>query len=42
LSLLVKRSFRGPIYTNAAWRDLLPLLLHETTDLAKPEVQRRA
>jgi len=42
LPLLVKRGFRGPIYTNAACRDLLPLLLHDTADLAEREVQRRA
>lgn len=42
LPLLVKRGFRGPIYTNAACRDLLPLLLYDTADLAEREVQRRA
>lgn len=34
LPLLVKRGFRGPIYTNTACRDLLPLLLRDTADLA--------
>ncbi len=38
----MKRGFRGPIYTNAACRDLLPLLLYDTADLAEREVQRRA
>ena len=42
LPLLVKRGFRGPIYTNAACRDLLPLLLRDTADLAARESERRA
>lgn len=42
LPLLVKRGFRGPIYTNAACRDLLPLLLRDTADLAAREAERRA
>ena len=41
LPLLVKRGFRGPIYTNAACRDLLPLLLRDTADLAAREAERR-
>jgi metallo-beta-lactamase family protein len=40
LPLLVKRGFRGPIYTNAACRDLLPILLHDTADLAAREADR--
>jgi metallo-beta-lactamase family protein len=42
LPLLVRRGFRGPIYTNAACRDLLPLLLRDTADLAAREAERRA
>jgi metallo-beta-lactamase family protein len=42
LPLLVKRGFRGTIYTNAACRDLLPLLLRDTADLAAREAERRA
>lgn len=42
LPLLVKRGYRGPIYTNAACRDLLPLLLRDTADLAAREAERRA
>lgn len=41
LPLLVKRGYRGPIYTNAACRDLLPLLLRDTADLAAREAERR-
>jgi metallo-beta-lactamase family protein len=41
LPLLVKRGFRGPIYTNAACRDLLPVLLRDTADLAAREAERR-
>ncbi len=40
LPLLVKRGFRGPIYTNAACRDLLPILLYDSADLALREVER--
>jgi metallo-beta-lactamase family protein len=40
LPLLVKRGFRGPIYTNAACRDLLPVLLRDTAELAARDVER--
>ncbi len=40
LPLLVKRGFRGPIYTNAACADLLPILLRDTADLALREAER--
>ena len=40
LPLLVKRGFRGPIYTNAACRDLLPIMLRDTADLAARETDR--
>ena len=42
LPLLVKRGFRGPIYTNAACRDLLPILLHDSAQLAAREAERRS
>src|SRR4029078_13417156 len=32
--------FRGPIYTNAACADLLPILLRDTAELAMREVER--
>jgi metallo-beta-lactamase family protein len=40
LPLLVQRGFRGPIYTNSACRDLLPILLRDSADLAAREVER--
>ena len=40
LPLLVKRGFRGPIYTNAACADLLPILLRDSADLALREAER--
>lgn len=40
LPLLVKRGFRGPIYTNAACRDLLPILLEDSADLAARAAER--
>lgn len=40
LPLLVKRGYRGPIYTNAACRDLLPILLHDSADLGEREAER--
>jgi len=40
LPLLVQRGFRGAIYTNAACRDLLPILLYDSADLARREVER--
>jgi metallo-beta-lactamase family protein len=40
LPLLVKRGFDGPIYTNPACADLLPILLNDAADLALREAQR--
>jgi len=40
LPLLVKRGFRGPIYTNAACADLLPILLRDTAELAMRGAER--
>lgn len=40
LPLLVKRGFRGPIYTNAACADLLPILLRDSAELAMREAER--
>lgn len=40
LPLLVRRGFRGPIYTNAACRDLLPILLEDSADLAARDAER--
>ena len=40
LPLLVKRGYRGPIYTNPACRDLLPILLRDTAGLALREAER--
>jgi metallo-beta-lactamase family protein len=40
LPLLVKRGFRGPIYTNAACADLLPILLRDSADLALRDADR--
>lgn len=40
LPLLVKRGYRGPIYTNPACRDLLPILLRDTAGLAMREADR--
>lgn len=40
LPLLVKRGFRGPIYTNPACRDLLPILLRDTAELSAREAER--
>jgi metallo-beta-lactamase family protein len=40
LPLLVKRGFRGPIYTNAACADLVPILLEDSADLAMRDVER--
>jgi metallo-beta-lactamase family protein len=40
LPLLVKRGFRGPIHTNAACADLLPILLHDSADLRVREAER--
>lgn len=40
LPLLVKRGFRGPIYTNTACADLLPILLRDSAQLAMREFER--
>lgn len=40
LPLLVKRGFRGPIYTNPACRDLLPIMLRDTAGLGIREADR--
>jgi metallo-beta-lactamase family protein len=40
LPLLVRRGFRGPIYTNAACRDLLPILLNDSAVLAERDAER--
>src|SRR3954467_10820451 len=42
LPLLVKRGFRGPIYTNTACAELVPILLRDSADLALREVERAA
>jgi metallo-beta-lactamase family protein len=40
LPLLVKRGYRGPIYTNKACADLLPILLKDSASLAMRDAQR--
>src|SRR6188474_2597666 len=40
LPLLVKRGFRGPIYTNAACADLVPILLEDSAGLAIRDADR--
>jgi metallo-beta-lactamase family protein len=40
LPLLVKRGFPGPIYTNQACADLVPILLRDSADLAMREAER--
>lgn len=40
LPLLVKRGFRGPIYTNPACADLVPILLRDSAQLAQRDAQR--
>src|SRR5262249_10636052 len=40
LPLLVARGYRGPIYTNPACADLLPILLRDAADLAVREAER--
>jgi metallo-beta-lactamase family protein len=40
LPLLVRRGFRGPIYTNPACADLLPILLRDAAELALREAER--
>src|SRR4249920_3909843 len=40
LPLLVRRGFRGPIYTNAACADLVPILLRDSANLAMRDAER--
>ena len=40
LPLLVKRGFRGPIYTNDACADLVPILLRDSANLALRDAER--
>jgi metallo-beta-lactamase family protein len=40
LPLLVRRGFRGPIYTNTACADLVPILLRDSANLAMREAER--
>src|SRR5262245_60006140 len=40
LPLLVKRGFRGPIYTNTACAELVPILLKDSANLAVRDAQR--
>jgi len=40
LPLLVKRGYRGPIYTNKACADLVPILLRDSASLAIRDAQR--
>ncbi|HET9864362.1 MAG TPA: MBL fold metallo-hydrolase [Steroidobacteraceae bacterium] len=40
LPLLVRRGFRGPIYTNPACADLLPILLRDAAELALRDAER--
>jgi len=40
LPLLVKRGYRGPIYTNPACADLVPILLRDAAELAVREAER--
>ena len=40
LPLLVKRGYRGPIYTNAACADLLPILLRDSAHLGIRDAER--
>jgi metallo-beta-lactamase family protein len=40
LPLLVQRGFRGPIYTNTACADLVPILLRDSAQLAMREAER--
>lgn len=42
LPLLVKRGYRGPIYTNKACADLVPILLRDSASLAMRDVERAA
>lgn len=40
LPLLVKRGFRGPIYTHRATADLLPVMLEDSARLAEADAER--
>ncbi len=40
LPLLVKRGYRGPVFTNPACRDLLPILLNDSAQLAERDAER--
>jgi len=40
LPLLVKRGYRGPIYTNKACADLVPILLRDSANLAMRDAER--
>jgi len=40
LPLLVKRGFRGPIYTNGACAELVPILLRDSANLALRDAER--
>jgi metallo-beta-lactamase family protein len=40
LPLLVKRGYRGPIHTNPACADLLPILLNDSAQLAERDAER--
>ncbi len=42
LPLLVKRGFRGPIYTNKACAELVPILLRDSASLALRDSERAA
>ena len=40
LPLLVKRGYRGPIYTNPACAELVPILLRDSAELAMRDAER--
>ncbi len=40
LPLLVKRGYRGPIYTNSACAALVPILLRDSANLARADAER--
>jgi metallo-beta-lactamase family protein len=40
LPVLVKRGYRGPIYTNTACADLVPILLRDSANLAMRDAER--
>jgi metallo-beta-lactamase family protein len=42
LPLLVRRGYRGPIYTNKACADLVPILLRDSASLAIRDAQRES